>query len=108
MAYSAELADRVRDQLEGTPTTEKRMFGGLAFLVNGSMAVAAASAGGLMVRADPGDIETHLADGAARMEMRGRELDGWLLLEAHQVEDDASLARWVAVGVTQAESLPPK
>jgi TfoX/Sxy family transcriptional regulator of competence genes len=108
MAYDVELADRLRDQLEGTPTTEKRMFGGLAFLVGGNMAVAASSKGGLMVRCAPEDTDAHLAAGAAPFEMRGKPMDGWLRVAAEDVTDDDALARWVAVGVTQAEALPPK
>lgn len=108
MAYDVELADRLRDQLEGTPTTEKRMFGGLAFLVGGHMAVAASSKGGLMLRCAPEDTDTHLAAGAAALEMRGRPMDGWLRVPAEDVAEDDALARWVAVGVAQAEALPPK
>jgi len=108
MAYDVELADRLRDQLEGTPTTEKRMFGGLAFLVGGNMAVAASSKGGLMVRCAPEETDAHLAAGATPFEMRGKPMDGWLRVPAESVADDQSLARWVAVGVAQAEALPPK
>jgi TfoX/Sxy family transcriptional regulator of competence genes len=108
VAYDVELADRLRDQLEATPTTEKRMFGGLAFLVGGNMAVAASSKGGLMVRCAPEETDTHLAAGATPFEMRGKPMDGWLRVPAESVADDASLARWVAVGVAQAEALPPK
>lgn len=108
MAYDVELADRLRDQLEGTPTTEKKMFGGLAFLVGGNMAVAASGQGGLMVRCAPEDTGSHLAAGAAPFEMRGKPMDGWLRVAAEDVTDDDSLARWVAVGVAQAEALPPK
>jgi hypothetical protein len=108
MAYDVELADRLRDQLDGTPTEEKRMFGGLAFLVNGNMAVAASSKGGLMVRCAPDETAAHYAAGATPFEMRGKPMDGWLRVPAEAVDDDAALARWVEVGVRQAESLPPK
>lgn len=108
MAYDVELADRLRDQLEGTPTTEKRMFGGLAFLVHGNMAVAASSKGGLMVRCPPAETAGHVAAGAEPFEMRGKEMDGWLRVASEAVVDDAALARWVAVGVTTAAALPPK
>jgi hypothetical protein len=108
MAYDVELADRMRDQLEGTPTTEKRMFGGLAFLVNGHLAVAASGQGGLMVRCSPDETEIHVAAGATRMEMRGKEMDGWLRVTTEAVEDDQQLARWVEVGVATVEVLPPK
>ena len=70
MAYDVELANRLRDQLEGTPTEEKRMFGGLAFLVNGNMAVAASSKGGLMVRCAPEETDAHYAAGATPCERR--------------------------------------
>ncbi len=108
MAYDVDLADRLRDQLEGTPTTEQKMFGGLAFLVGGNMAVAASGKGGLMVRCSPEDTDTHLAAGAEPFEMRGRPMAGWLRVPGETVADDAALTRWVAVGVARAESLPPK
>lgn len=111
MAYDAELADRLRDQLEGTLgtlPTEQKMFGGLAFLVGGNMAVAASSKGGLMVRCAPEDTDAHLAAGAAPFEMRGKPMAGWLRVPAEAVRADDDLARWVAVGVAQAEALPPK
>jgi hypothetical protein len=108
MAYDVELADRLRDQLEGTPTTEQKMFGGLAFLVGGNMAVVASGQGGLMVRCDPEDTDTHLAAGATPFEMRGKPMDGWLRVPGESVADDDALGRWVDVGVARAESLPPK
>ena len=108
MAYDTELADRLRDHLVGTPTTEQKMFGGLAFLVGGNMAVAVSGQGGLMVRCAPEDTETHLAAGATPFEMRGKPMDGWLRVPAEAVEDDEALAAWVLVGVTRAGSLPPK
>jgi TfoX/Sxy family transcriptional regulator of competence genes len=108
MAYDVELADRLRDQLEGTATEEKRMFGGLAFLVNGNMAVAASSKGGLMVRCAPEETDAHYADGAEPFQMRGKPMDGWLRVPAERVADDRVLARWVEVGVAQAEALPSK
>jgi TfoX/Sxy family transcriptional regulator of competence genes len=108
MAYDEVLADRLRDHLVGTPTEEKKMFGGLAFLVGGNMAVAASGKGGLMVRCAPEDTDTHLAAGAAPFEMRGKPMDGWLRVPAEAVAEEDELARWVQVGVTQAEALPPK
>jgi TfoX/Sxy family transcriptional regulator of competence genes len=108
MAYDVELADRLRDRLEGTPTSERRMFGGLVFLVNGNMAVAVSGQGGLMVRCDPAETDTHLAAGATRMVMRGKEWDGWLRVTADDVETDDALAHWAEVGVVTAGSLPPK
>jgi hypothetical protein len=108
MAYDEALAADLRARLGGEPgLTEKRMFGGLAFLVNGHMAVAASGQGGLLVRCDP-ERTDDLVDGehVRRMEMRGRETDGWLRVDA--VGSDEELQRWVGVGVGYARSLPPK
>jgi TfoX/Sxy family transcriptional regulator of competence genes len=110
MAYDPDLADRVRELVATEDNlTEKRMFGGLAFLVAGNMAVAAGSDGGLMVRTAPADLDA-LVDGAhARpMVMRGRELRGWLLVAAPALTDDDALAGWVRHGVAYARTLPPK
>ena len=98
MAYDEDLANRIREQLAGhDAVTEKRMFGGLAFLVDGSMAVAASRTGGLMVRVDPAQSDDLVeADGVERMVMRGREMDGWLLVDADRVAGDGS--RWVRRG----------
>ena len=109
MAYDEELAARIRDHLSGEPVVEKKMFGGLAFLVGGNMAVAASGEGGLMVRCAPEDTERLVAEpGAARMEMRGRAMDGWLRVTAETVADDASLETWSRRGVDYASSLPAK
>ena len=110
MAYDAELADRIRDLLQGEPgLTEKRMFGGLAFLVNGNLAVSASGQGGLMVRIDPGRTES-LVDRqhVRRVVMRGREMDGWLRVDVELLEQDDELERWVNHGLAYARSLPPK
>ena len=108
MAYDAELADRIRDQLETEPgVTEKRMFGGLAFLVDGHLAVAASGQGGLMLRVDPDDGSTLLTDPRARpFVMRGRELAGWLRVEVDEELDDDELGRWVERGIRFARGLP--
>ena len=109
MPYDEELADRVRAVVEGEPgLTEKRMFGGLAFLLDGRMAVSANSKGGLLLRIDPTLTES-LVDQphVGRFEMRGREMDGWLRVDAEAVETDADLRSWVRHGVTYARSLPP-
>ncbi len=110
MAYDEDLADRIREAVQDVDdVVEKRMFGGLAFLVHGHMAVAASGQGGLMLRVDPADSERLLdAPGVRRMEMRGREMDGWLRVDDAAVEQDDDLRRWVAVGVDYAGSLPPK
>ena len=114
MAYDEDLADRIRvaigkaAQVTGL-VTEKRMFGGLAFLLAGNMAVAASGQGGLMLRVEPEETETLLEQPhAGPMVMRGREMSGWLRVEAAGVESDEDLQRWVEIGLTRAGSLPPK
>ena len=110
MAYDEELAERVRQALAGEDgLTEKRMFGGLAFLVRGNMAVAASGQGGLMVRIDPADAESLTREAhVSRMEMRGRAMDGWLRVAAAAVDSAEDLQRWVDTGVAYARSLPAK
>ena len=110
MAYDEALAQRIRDHVGGEPgLSEKKMFGGLAFLLNGNMAVAASGQGGLMLRCDPADADELTAtDGVARMEMRGRAMDGWLRVADELIDSDADLARWADVGVAYARSLPAK
>ena len=109
MAYDSELADRLRDLLAAEPNgVEKKMFGGLAFLLAGHMAVAC-SRDGLMVRVEPSRTQALLADPAARpMVMRGRELTGWLRVELDAAASDAELSRWLDHGVDYVRSLPPK
>ena len=110
MAYDEELADRIRAVVQGEPgLSEKKMFGGLAFLVNGNMAVAASSSGGLLLRIDPAQAAT-LVDGqhARRFEMRGREMDGWLDVDAALLASDDDLRRWADHGLAYARALPPK
>jgi hypothetical protein len=110
MAYDEELAHRIREVVEGEPDLgEKRMFGGLAFLVNGNMAVSASGQGGLLVRIDPGQADSLVdQEHVRRFEMRGREMDGWLRVDVESVETDDELRRWVGHGLTYARSLPPK
>jgi TfoX N-terminal domain len=110
MAYDEALAARIRDCIGGAPDlTEKKMFGGLAFLIGGNMAVAASGQGGLLVRVDPAEGEGLIAGNRARpMEMRGREMPGWLRVETAAVEDDAALEEWVERGAAYARSLPAK
>jgi TfoX/Sxy family transcriptional regulator of competence genes len=110
VAYDEKLADRIRDLVAHEPElTEKKMFGGLAFLVAGNMAVAASGQGGLMVRVDPAEGEKLISAGKARpMEMRGREMSGWLRLASADVRQKRDLEKWVTRGVTYAKSLPPK
>ncbi len=110
MAYDEDLADRIRvatQQVAGV--REKKMFGGLAFLVGGHMSVSASGKGGLMVRCDPAQTDALTAQPGVRpFEMRGREMDGWLRVDAEALSGDDDLARWVEVGVTYAQTLPPK
>ncbi len=85
------------------------MFGGLAFLIGGNMAVAASGQGGLLVRADPADSETIVATTTARpMEMGGKQMRGWLRVDADDVGTKRQLAKWVKLGTTYARSLPAK
>ena len=110
MAYDEDLAGRVRELIAGEDDVrEQRMFGGLAFLVGGHMAIAASGQGGLMVRVDPGEGEELLGrPHASPMEMQGRELAGWLRVAAAGVRDRRGLEPWVRRGVAYARSLPPK
>jgi TfoX/Sxy family transcriptional regulator of competence genes len=110
VAYDEELAARIRERLAGEPgLTEKKMFGGLAFLVGGNMAVAASGQGGLLVRVDPDESDTLVETTPARlMEMRGRSMKGWLRVDDAAVASDAELAQWVDRGASYARSLPPK
>ncbi len=108
MAYDVELADRIRELVAGEDgLTEQRMFGGLAFLMNGNMAVAASGQGGLLVRVDPADAGEWIdGERVAPMVMRGREMRGWLTVDADAEAPD--LHEWTARGVAFAGSLPPK
>jgi len=110
MAYDEVLARRIHDLLDGEPgLSSKRMFGGLGFMLDGHMAVAAASSGSLMVRADPARAEEWVdGDLVAPMEMRGRPMAGWLLVAAEAVADDEPLRVWVDRGVAHVRTLPPK
>lgn len=110
MAYDVHLADRVRELLaDGSSVTEQAMFGGLAFLVAGKMAVAASSQGGLLVRVDPARADRLLATTNAQpMEMRGRAIQGWLHIDGDDLCTKRQLSRWLAVGTTTARALPPR
>jgi TfoX/Sxy family transcriptional regulator of competence genes len=110
MAYDQDLADRIRELVAGEAgLTEQKMFGGLAFLIGGNMAVAASGQGGVLVRVDPAQSEQLVATTGARpMEMRGRELRGWLRVGPEEVGTRRRLARWVTLGTTYARSLPAK
>ena len=110
MAYDEELADRVRALIGSEPAlTEQKMFGGLAFLIGGNMAVGASGQGGLLVRVDPAQSDALVEGTSAQlMEMRGRQMRGWLRVDADDVRDDRELALWVERGVSYARSLPAK
>ena len=110
MAYDVALADRIRECVQDKPgISERRMFGGLAFLIGGHMAVAASGGGGILVRVDPADTPSLLAEPhIARMEMGGRAMDGWLRVSSDAVATDEALRSWVERGVVYARSLPPK
>jgi len=110
MAYDTELADRLREVLATQAgLSEQRMFGGLAFLLHGHMAVAASGQGGLLLRCDPERTAELVArPGADRFVMRGKAMDGWLHVATDAVADDADLRRWVGQGVEYVRGLPPK
>jgi|SRR5213080_1791941 len=110
MAYDEVLADRIREVVAGeTKLTEKKMFGGLAFLVGGNMAIAASGQGGILVRVDPARSDQLVSSTNARVAvMQGREMPGWLRVEAKDVRTKRQLARWVELGTSYARSLPPK
>jgi TfoX/Sxy family transcriptional regulator of competence genes len=110
VAYDEKLAARIRALVAGEDVlTEKKMFGGLAFLVGGNMAVAASGQGGVLVRVDPDESDDLVASTPAQpMEMRGRQMAGWLRVDGDDVSTDEELERWVRRGVAYARSLPPK
>src|SRR5262245_1958186 len=110
MAYDEELADRIRELVGSEPgLTEQKMFGGLAFLIGGNMAIAASGQGGLLVRADPEESDELVEKTNARlMEMRGREMRGWLRVDADDVGTKPELAKWAKLGTGYARSLPAK
>jgi len=110
MAYDEDLANRIREALgDQDGVVEKKMFGGLAFLIGGHMAVSASGQGGLLLRCDPAETDAIVArEHASRFEMRGRAMDGWLRVAPEAVESRRELEGWVAIGVAYARSLPAK
>jgi TfoX N-terminal domain len=110
VAYDEELAARIRELVVGESNlTEQKMFGGLAFLIGGNMAVAASGQGGVLVRVDPAQSDALVATTNARvMEMRGRPMRGWLRVGPEDLRSKRQLARWVELGTTYARSLPVK
>ena len=110
MAYDEDLADRIRELIAGeTGVTEKKMFGGLSFLIGGNMAIAASGQGGILVRIDPTTSDRLVATSKAQVAvMRGRPMAGWLRVDADQLRGRPQLAKWVERGTTYARSLPTK
>jgi TfoX/Sxy family transcriptional regulator of competence genes len=110
MAYDQELADRIRALLgDRSGLSEQKMFGGLAFLIGGNMAIAASGQGGILVRVDPEESDALVASTPAEpMEMRGRTMAGWLRVDTADVADDSTLGEWVERGAGYAGSLPAK
>ena len=110
MAYDEDLANRIRELTSTVRNVEeKRMFGGLAFLINGNMSVAASGRGGLMVRVPPAETEALLTrEHVEPMVMAGRETHGWLRVSDNGVKTKRQLQGWVGRGVDYAKSLPPK
>jgi hypothetical protein len=109
MGYDEALAARIRRHLEGAPRVrEQKMFGGLAFLVGGHMAVAATSGGGMMLRVDPSQEQGLAPEHARPVEMRGREMRGWLEVDPEALVTDEALAGVVDRGLAFVRTLPPK
>ena len=110
MAYDEDLANRIRELVASqSGVTEQKMFGGLAFLIGGNMAVAASGQGGVMVRVDPAQSDKLIASTSARnVEMRGRLMQGWLRVGPEHLRTKRQLAKWVHLGTTYARSLPAK
>jgi TfoX/Sxy family transcriptional regulator of competence genes len=110
MAYDLDLANRVRECVGAEPgLTERQMFGGIAFLINGNMSVSVSGQGGLLLRVEPAQTDQLAARAHAHpFVMRGRVMDGWLRVDPDGVKTKRDLARWVAVGVAFARSLPAK
>jgi TfoX/Sxy family transcriptional regulator of competence genes len=110
VAYDEELADRIRELIAAErKVTEQKMFGGLAFLIGGNMAVAASGQGGLLVRLDPEESDRLVGKSKAEpMVMRGRPMQGWLRVPAEAVRTRQQLRKWVELGTSYARSLPAK
>jgi hypothetical protein len=110
MAFDEDLAARIRESIGNDDRlTEAKVFGGLAFLINGNMAISASSNGGVIVRVDPEDADDLVATTPARlMEMRGRTMKGWLRVDATDVESNTALTGWIRRCVVYAGSLPAK
>jgi TfoX/Sxy family transcriptional regulator of competence genes len=110
MAYDEDIAGRIRELIATQRhLTEKKMFGGLAFLIGGNMAIAASGQGGTLVRVNPAETDSLLAKtNATAFEMRGKPMDGWLRVDAAHLRTKRQLSAWITRGVSYAGSLPPK
>jgi TfoX/Sxy family transcriptional regulator of competence genes len=110
VAYDEDLANRIRELVaDEDGVTERKMFGGLAFLIGGHMAVSASGRGGLLLHVDRAETNELLAKPHAQpFEMRGRVMEGWVRVDAEGLKTKRQLERWVARGVAHARSLPPK
>ena len=108
MAYDLQLAERIRSHLEGVPFVEKKMFGGVGFLLNGNMACGV-NKDNLIVRINPEKQETLLKKPHAKpFDLTGKPMKGWLIVEADGFKTDKQLRAWVKEGVKFASALPPK
>jgi TfoX/Sxy family transcriptional regulator of competence genes len=109
VAYEEHIANRIREVVAGEAgVTEKRMFGGLAFLINGNMSVSASGRGGILLRVDPAETDALIAaPHAERAVMGGRTMDGWLRVDVDALPDD-QMETWIGRGVAYARSLPAK
>jgi hypothetical protein len=110
VVYDEDLANRIRTTIGAAPDlTEQKMFGGLAFLIGGNMAIAASGQGGVLVRVDPTQSDALVASTNAHpFEMRGRLMAGWLRVDSEHVRTQRQLSKWVNTGVSYARSLPAK
>ena len=108
MAYNLALAKRIRSQLEGIPVVEKKMFGGVGFLLNGNMACGV-NKDNMIVRVDPEKHASLLKQPHVKpFDMTGRPMKGWLLVEANGVKTEKQLGPWIKEGIEFASSLPEK
>jgi TfoX/Sxy family transcriptional regulator of competence genes len=111
MAYDERLAEELRERLASidSEVTEKRMFGGLAFMVDGNLAIAASRRGGLLVRTDPAEAEeTEALPGVGAMEMGGRQMRGWFFVDTDALGSEADLDAWVDRAIAFVATLPAK
>lgn len=108
MAYNLKLAERIRSQLDGVPFVEKKMFGGVGFLLNGNMACGV-NKDNLLVRVDPEKHGALLKKPHAKpFDLTGKPMKGWLLVEADGCKTEKQLSTWIQEGVEFASTLPPK